>query len=120
MTDQPRKTLRLNMESPQDRDVQTMAILVRSIEARHCASWMYNHLKILAAPQILYRRNDNLYCDAVVIQHDGKAPREEKLGTFRLAGMTAVKSIARLALFWPHRDLANSRYGSILFVRDDE
>jgi hypothetical protein len=119
MTDQPRKTLRLNIASPQDRDTQAMAILVRAIEAKQCASWTYNRLRMLAAPQILYRRHDNLYCDAVVIEHDGKTPREEKLGSFRLAGMIAVKSLQQPAPFWPHRDLANSRYSSILAVRDD-
>ncbi|WP_145201515.1 hypothetical protein [Sphingobium sp. B2] len=120
MTGRPRKILSLKSQSPQDRDAHAITILARTIEEKQCARWTYNRTDMLAAPQAIYRRNDSLYCDAVVIERDGVSPVEYKLGSFRLAGMLAVKPIVTPADYWPHLDLTDSRYASIIAARGEE
>lgn len=38
-------------------------------------------------PHILYTRHGEIYVDATTVERDGKPPREEKLGTFKLDGL---------------------------------
>ncbi len=47
----------------------------------------YNKGVVTFAPHILYTRHGEIYVDAVTVERDGKPPREEKLGTFKLDGL---------------------------------
>lgn len=47
----------------------------------------YNKGSVTIAPHILYTRHGEIYVDAVTIERDGKPPREEKVGTFKLDGL---------------------------------
>lgn len=47
----------------------------------------YNKGSVTIAPHILYTRHGEIYVDAVTVERDGKPPREEKLGTFKLDGL---------------------------------
>ena len=47
----------------------------------------YNKGSVTIAPHILYTRHGEIYVDATTLERDGKPPREEKLGTFKLEGL---------------------------------
>ncbi|MCU6452908.1 hypothetical protein LPN01_02335 [Sphingomonas sp. A2-49] len=47
----------------------------------------YNKGTVLLAPHVLYTRHDEIYVDATTLERDGKPPREEKVGTFKLDGL---------------------------------
>lgn len=47
----------------------------------------YNKGQVTIAPHILYTRHGEIYVDATTVERDGKPPREEKLGTFKLDGL---------------------------------
>jgi len=61
--------------------------LLAAIVRRHCVTATYNRGQVTLAPHILYTRHDELHVDAVALERDGKAPRELKLGTYRLSGL---------------------------------
>lgn len=62
-------------------------ILAAAIERQVRISAIYNKGRVILAPHILYKRHDELYIDAVTIERDGAAPREAKLGTFKVDGL---------------------------------
>lgn len=61
------------------------------VALKKCVSAVYNNTSFMLAPHILYTRHDEMYVDAVAVQKEGIAPRETKLGTFKLSGLTDVK-----------------------------
>ncbi|MDF0489010.1 hypothetical protein PX554_12775 [Sphingomonas sp. H39-1-10] len=139
MTDRPRKTLRLNMRSPQYKEVQpqvipspaaeakspeekevdALALVTQAIKQRLCLNWAYNGTTMEVDPQVIYLRKDSLYCDAVVTQRNATQASELKLGSFRLSGLQHIALIGRTLRPWPGLDLADARYGVVLTVRDD-
>jgi hypothetical protein len=62
-------------------------LLGTAIRTRTCVRAVYNRTAIRMAPHALYRRNDDLFVDGVVLERDGQPPRELKLGTFKLDGL---------------------------------
>ena len=111
----PKLKLRLAPTSPEEQLAKTTALLSDAIERKLCVRWAYNRLSIVASPQILYRKNDGIYCDAVVVERDGKMPIETKLASFNLAGLTQLKLTGEVG--GPERqfDVTDPRYeGGIL------
>lgn len=51
----------------------------------------YNRGTVTLAPHAIYTRHDEMYVDAVTLDRDGKPPREEKIGVFKLDGLKDVK-----------------------------
>jgi hypothetical protein len=64
--------------------------LFEAIALRKCLAATYNRSAIKLAPHILYTRHGELYLDAVTVERDGKPPREIKIGTFKLTGLTDI------------------------------
>jgi hypothetical protein len=62
-------------------------IFVEAIARQLRVTAVYNKGRVVLAPHILYKRHDELYIDAVTIERDGAAPREVKLGTFKVQGL---------------------------------
>lgn len=88
-------------------------ILLEAIARTMCVEAVYNKVRMILAPHILYTRHDELFVDAVALEKDGRAPRELKLGTFKLAGLSDValteRAFAREDLFDP----ANDKYAGV-------
>jgi len=84
------------------------AIIFEAIVKMQAVSAMYNRGEVVLAPHVIFTRHDELYVDATTIERDGKPPREEKMGTFKLAGLGALR-------LTPRRFAA-----SALFERDAE
>lgn len=60
------------------------------VALKKCVTATYNRMQVMLAPHILYTRHDEMHVDAVTLERDGQAPRELKLGTFKLSGLKDV------------------------------
>jgi hypothetical protein len=65
--------------------------IFEAIALRRCLAARYNKLALVLAPHVLYRRNDSYFVDAVTITRDGAEPREPKVGSYNLAGLSALE-----------------------------
>ena len=81
----------LKAKQPSKPDGPVATAISEAISQRRCLFAVYNKGQVRLAPYILYTRHDELYLDGVVLDRDGKAPRELKLATFKLDGLTAVR-----------------------------
>ena len=55
----------------------------------------YNRGQVTLAPHAVYTRADEVYVDALTVERDGKPPKEEKIGTFKLAGLSGLRVTPR-------------------------
>jgi len=65
--------------------------ILEAIALRRCLGARYNKLSLVLAPHILYRRNDSFFIDAITLTRDGLEPREPKVGSYNLAGLSDVE-----------------------------
>lgn len=105
---QSRKTLTLKRASVNAGEASTDAsaeLIRRAIGRKTCVIAVYNRANVELAPHILYTKHGELYVDGIVIHREGKPPREEKVRSFKLAGLTAMapsdRTFAVDALFEP-------------------
>lgn len=66
-------------------------VVRRAMIRKMCVLASYNRSEIRLAPHILYTRHDDLFVDGQVMERDGRPPREIKIGTFKLAGLSEVR-----------------------------
>lgn len=71
--------------------MESRQIFFEAIALRKCVAARYNRSAVKLAPHILYTRHDELFVDAVTIEREGQPPREIKMGSFKLAGLTEVE-----------------------------
>ena len=91
-----RKTLTIRL-APREQTGKPEDILSEAIDRGYCVAATYNGGRIKLAPHILYEKNGGLYVDGVVAERDGKPPKEVKLGSFNLAGLSDI-GVTRLPL----------------------
>jgi len=92
-------------------------LVLEAIALRKCIEATYNRMAVKLAPHILYTRHGELFVDAVTVEREGKAPRETKLGTFKLAGLQIRQVIGRQFNTEPLFDPASPKYeGVTLFA----
>lgn len=70
-------------------------ILMEAIVKQQAVAATYNRTELTLAPHILYTKHGDLHVDAVTIERDGRPPKEEKVGTFKLAGLSGVRLTPR-------------------------
>lgn len=99
------------MEKQEDTAVHMLKI---AMEHRLCVRWTYNRTAMETAPQILYRMNDKLYCDALVQRRSGPEAGELKLASFRLAGLADIVLTNLPLVAWSDLDTASPRYAATL------
>jgi hypothetical protein len=61
--------------------------MFEAVVRRLAVAATYNKGSVTIAPHILYTRHGEVHVDATTLERDGKPPREEKIGTFKLAGL---------------------------------
>lgn len=102
-------------DAPAAADTATPTILEAIVKLR-CVTAAWNRDKVVLAPHILYTRHGELFVDAVTVARNGMLPREEKLGTYKLAGLGGVRLAARefapSALFEPEAE----RYAGVTLM----
>lgn len=84
------------------------ATIFEAIVKQVAVAATYNRGSVTLAPYMIYTRADEVYVDAVTLERDGKPPKEEKVGAFKLAGLSGLRITPRR--FAP----------STLFVPDEE
>lgn len=65
--------------------------ILEAIATKHCLTASYNGTAFVLAPHILYTRIDLVYLDAVPITKNGALPREVKMATFKVDGMSDIQ-----------------------------
>lgn len=71
--------------------MQAPTEIFEAIARQKCLKVTYNKMVVTLAPHILYTRHDELFIDAVTTDRDGRPPRELKLGTFKLVGLSDIQ-----------------------------
>lgn len=87
-------------------------LLLEAIARRKCVAAIYNRTNLLLAPHILYTRHGDLFVDAITVMRNGEAPREIKLGTFKLAGLKEAALVERSFVPEAQLDQDDPRYRS--------
>ena len=91
--------------------------IFEAIATRKCFYATYNRMDVKLAPHILYTRHDELYVDAVTLEREGKPPKEIKLGSFKVAGLTQISLVDREFAPQPVFNPRDERYdGTTLFA----
>jgi len=70
-------------------------MLFEAIIRRRCISATYNRSRMVLAPHILYTRHGALHVDAVTVSRENMIPREIKLATFKLDGLSELRVLDR-------------------------
>jgi len=65
-----------------------LPILFEAIVRTRCVEATYNNGHVVLAPHVAFTRHGEVYVGATTIERDGQPPREEKVGLFKLAGLT--------------------------------
>lgn len=95
-------------------------VLLEAIVKQQAVAVIYNRTAAIIAPHILYTRHGDLHVDAVTIERDGKPPKEVKLGTYKLAGLSAVRITPRRFAISTLFDPAAERYAGEAVMRVDQ
>jgi len=66
-------------------------VILEAIATKHCLKAGYNGTSFILAPHILYTRRDLVYLDAVPFMKNDAPPREEKMATFKVDGMSDIE-----------------------------
>ena len=69
--------------------------ILEAIVKRLAVAATYNRSEIVLAPHVLYTKHGELYVDGVVLERDGKPPKEAKVGAYKLAGLQPLRLTAR-------------------------
>jgi hypothetical protein len=92
-------------------------LLLEAIALKKCVAVTYNRTEMTLAPHILYTRHDELFVDAVALTRNGMPPREKKLGSFKIAGLSGLALAGQHFEAEPVFDPSVPRYeGTTLFA----
>lgn len=95
--------------------------IFEAIALKKCLNATYNRGPVTLAPHVLYRRNDSFFIDAITIERDGKPPREPKISSFNLAGLSDVAVSDASFDISPLFDRMDAKYrDATLFMIDAE
>jgi hypothetical protein len=93
--------------------------ILEAIALRQHLGARYNKLDLVLAPHVLYKRNDSYFIDAITILRDGAEPREPKVGSYNLAGLSDLTVLEDKFEVHPLFDRMDVKYrGNTLFMID--
>ena len=75
--------------------IASTPVVFEAIVRQQCIAASYNRTEVTLAPHVLYTRHGELYVDGVVLLRDGRPPKEEKVGAFKLLGLGGVRLTPR-------------------------
>ncbi len=64
--------------------------IFEAIVRKACVTATYNRTDVLLAPHAIWTRHGDMFVDAVTVRLNGNPPRETKLGTFKLIGLSNI------------------------------
>ncbi len=93
------------------------AVVFEAIVKQLAVAASYNRGEVTLAPHVIYTRHDEIYVDAVTLERDGKPPKEEKMGSFKLAGLSGLRVTPRRFAVNALYDANDKRYaGTVLMA----
>jgi len=87
--------MKLPTESDEAQPQGQVPTIFEAIVRKRCVIATYNRVTMTLAPHVIYTRHGDLFIDAVALEKDGKPPKEEKIGTFKLAGLNDLQLTGR-------------------------
>lgn len=100
----------LTAERPHVQTPTTTPIVFEAIVRKMCLSATYNKVEMTLAPHVIYTKHDELFIDCDVVARDGKPPKEPKIGTFKLIGLSALRITPRAFKVSPLFDQGSFKY----------
>ena len=97
-------------QTPLETADPAVALFGEAISRKLCVAAVYNKASLSMAPHVLYTKHDEMFVDAVVVERDGKPPKEVKLGTFKLSGLTETALTSRMFTPNPTLDPSSAKY----------
>jgi hypothetical protein len=73
----------------------TVPVVFEAVVKKQAIAATYNRGTVTLAPHIVYTKHGEIYVDAVTLERDGKPPKEEKIGAFKLAGLSGLRITPR-------------------------
>jgi hypothetical protein len=95
------------------------ATIFEAIVKQVAVSATYNRGEIVMAPYAVYTRAEEVYVDGVVMERDGAPPKEQKIGTFKLAGLSALRVTPRRFTPDPAHRPGEKRYAHTVLMTVD-
>jgi len=93
--------------------------IFEAIALRRCLTARYNKLSLVLAPHVLYKRNDSFFIDAITVTREGAPPREPKVGSYNLAGLSELDVLDDTFDIHPLFDRMDPKYrDNTLFMID--
>lgn len=93
--------------------------ILEAIALRQHLGACYNKLTLVLAPHVLYKRNDSYFIDAITILRNGEEPKEPKVGSYNLAGLSELTVLGDKFEVHPLFDRMDVKYrGNTLFMID--
>jgi hypothetical protein len=93
--------------------------ILEAIALRRQLGARYNKLELVLAPHVLYKRNDSYFIDAITLLRNGQEPKEIKVGSYNLAGLSELEVRDEEFDVHPMFDRMDPKYrGNTLFMID--
>ena len=92
------------------------ATIFEAIVKQVAVAATYNRGEIVLAPSTIYTRAEEVYVDGVVIERDGAPPKEQKIGTFKLAGLGGLRVTPRRFTADPAHRPGEKRYAHTVLM----
>jgi hypothetical protein len=64
--------------------------VLQAIVTKQCVAATYNRQPVILAPHVLFMKHDALHVGGVTLERDGVAPKEYKMGVFKLDGLGEI------------------------------
>ena len=69
--------------------------IFEAIALQKCLQATYNKMVVKLAPHILYTRHGALHVDAIIVSRENMLPKEVKMGTFKVDGLSGLRLTER-------------------------
>jgi hypothetical protein len=93
--------------------------ILEAIALRRQLGARYNKLELVLAPHVLYKRNDSYFIDAITLLRNGLEPKEIKVGSYNLAGLSDLTVLEDSFDVHPLFNRMDPKYrGNTLFMID--
>ncbi|MCW3837927.1 WYL domain-containing protein [Sphingomonas canadensis] len=91
-------------------------VLFEAIATKRCVEAAYNGGHVVLAPHVAFVRHGAIYIGAITITRDGRIPREEKIGIFKLDGLVDLQLSDRIFARSPAFDPRDERFAESTLI----
>ena len=77
-------------EQPDPAPTGATPTILQAIVMKRCVAAAYNRQPVVLAPHVMFMKHDAVHVGAVTLERDGQAPKEYKLGVFKLDGLGEI------------------------------